>query len=121
VADLRNTWLTERAVRATVSLIADAPHMLDAVPRGGVLGASLCCQLLLRVAHTSSIAVRRADGALARDASVSREARTLTRLPVAHALIGTLYRGVCVVGALYLSHPRSVSVRTTMSQEWSAR
>jgi hypothetical protein len=113
--------LDERAVGATTADIAHASDMLLCVPRGGVCGTSLGGELALGEAHTGIRASVGADGTLAGNTLVIRKANTLTGLPIANTLVGTLNNGVRIVSSHYITNPCGCPIVKTKTREMNVR
>jgi len=97
--------LDQRAVRSPSSQVANASYVLVGIPWGVVRSASLGGELLLGEADTIVTALVGADGSLASNALVVREASALASLSVASTLVRALNNGVDVVCVINISDP----------------
>ena len=84
---MRGGGLTQGAVGAPSSKITDTPNLLVGIPRSRVYARVVLCDLRESEADSSVAAQVWADGSLAGDAVVVREADALTCASVAKTLI----------------------------------
>jgi hypothetical protein len=90
--------LLEVTGRSTVSNITQASDVLHSIPRSRVGTSNLGSQVLLGPASSSLVAIIRAEGTLASNTIVTREALTSTNLAVTDTLVGAFSGGVKIVG-----------------------
>ena len=100
--------LLQVAGGAAVAGVTEATHVLHGIPRLRVCAASLGSQMLLRPASAAVIAIVGAEGTLASNTIVAREAVASTGGTVAGSLVGALSPRVKVIGIHDVSHPSEV-------------
>jgi hypothetical protein len=101
--------LLQLAGGSAVTSIAKATNVFHGIPRGVVGAAGLVREVLLGPAGAAVVAVIGAGRALACNAVIAGEARTLAGLTVARSLVRALHPRVQVVGVDHITNPGEVA------------
>jgi len=96
------------AGRTSVASIAEATNVLHGIPGSSVSAASFGSQVLLRPAGTTVIAVIRAQGTLASNTIVAREATAGACGAITGTLVRALGPRVQVIGINHFTNPSEV-------------
>lgn len=110
--------LTQRAVRASSSKIANTSSLLVGIPRRVVNSSGFVGKLLLSKANTSIAASVGADRALAGNSFVVREALALSGLAVAKTLVRALNDRMGIVSILNITNPSNRSKQAINTNDY---
>ena len=95
--------------RPPITGITETSNVFQSIPRRLVCSSALACQMLLRPAGSSVIAIVWACGTLTSNTIITGEARAGASLAIAAALVGALRPGVHIVGIHHLTDPGKVT------------